>query len=113
MKKNNESKLQFGLAQITPEGLLFEERSYTNEAMIRCGWFEHASIYGAWEIPILFHSQIHNEVLLFDLQSIEVATSTEVSALQDSRESHLLNTYQDNLQELILIFQKHEINRWN
>ncbi|WP_010503542.1 hypothetical protein [Paenibacillus elgii] len=73
------SPIKLGLATVSSNGLLFQGKIYSNSNMIKHKWFELAEKQGEWQIPIFYQPLDMSEILLFDLQSIEVATSIDTS----------------------------------
>ncbi|MFE9279608.1 hypothetical protein ACQKLN_24920 [Paenibacillus glucanolyticus] len=71
--------VRFGLGLITPKGLVFNEKTYTNAQMIKYQWFEHAAKFGDWECPIGYIESNPEYIVLFNHNEMEVATSSEVN----------------------------------
>src|SRR5690606_15387400 len=99
--KQNGTYLQFSLATVSPEGLVFENRVYTNSLMIRLQWFEHAALHGNWKIPIFFLTTNHEQIFLLDTNSIQVATSVENPTLIDEKVKQVYQAEICQLKELI------------
>ncbi|MBP1991187.1 hypothetical protein [Paenibacillus eucommiae] len=71
------NKIQFGLATVTSHGLKFRNKLFSNSLMIKNNWFENVALYGEWQVPILYRQSDLTEIMLFDLNEIEVATSID------------------------------------
>ncbi|MGM0881141.1 MAG: hypothetical protein ACQEXQ_08870 [Bacillota bacterium] len=70
-----EEILKFSLATVTSNGLIFNDRVYTNRTLIKNNWFEAASIFGRWELPILYSDS--NDDYLIDQIDVAVAIEHE------------------------------------
>ncbi|MGM0881143.1 MAG: hypothetical protein ACQEXQ_08880 [Bacillota bacterium] len=81
--KLDETEFKFSYATVSSEGLIFENRIYTNSSMIRYQWFEQAAIYGNWKIPIFYLANDLEHIFLLDATSLNVATSIENPSLFD------------------------------
>jgi hypothetical protein len=68
---------QFGLALVTAKGLLFSNRYFTNQGMVRSKWFETAGREGDWQIPVLYCKAFPTKLFLFDINTVEIATAIE------------------------------------
>lgn len=71
------SEIRVGLATVSRNGLLINGIYYSNSKMIKKQWFEHAKINGEWQIPVLFDSSNVNQIMLFDFNNMELASSIE------------------------------------
>lgn len=76
MQRDNNDVL-FGLATVTGQGILFNDRVYSNTQMIKHQWFELAQKTGSWTIPILFNPAESEHVFILDMGGLEVASSLE------------------------------------
>ncbi|BFT72314.1 hypothetical protein [Paenibacillus sp. P36] len=88
--------LHLDIAQVTPKGLFFEGKTYTNSNMIKKKWFEHALREGTWQIPILFLRPNLDFLLIFDSGTYVIATPVEIN----QSPPEIINIYQEKLRAL-------------
>lgn len=74
---DSEQKYELGLATVSNRGVLFNGLVYTCANMIKRKWFEQAAIEGEWKVIILYDPQNLIDILLFDIRSIDVATTVQ------------------------------------
>ncbi|AJY76264.1 hypothetical protein [Paenibacillus beijingensis] len=105
---NQKNKIQFGLAMVTPKGLLFNNKFYSNQAMIKSKWFELSEREGNWHVPVLYSPAFPTKLFLFDMNSIEVATAIEHTSSISKEEVETYFQVMSNLKELFVEQKKGE-----
>jgi hypothetical protein len=93
----DQENIQLEFATVTASGLIFQEKVYTNSSMVKYKWFDLAKNHGEWQIPILYRPANSTEIMLFDLQAIEIATSINNNIDINPEE---LQNYYDTLRKL-------------
>ncbi|WP_028611698.1 hypothetical protein [Paenibacillus harenae] len=86
MKRNVES-IELRLARFTQDGLMLNDKIYTNARMLECNWFESARLHGEREVPVLYNPLNPNKLVFFDFNELEIASTVE-------------NQQQDNMNDL-------------
>lgn len=105
-----DEKVEIGMATVSAKGLIFNGRVYTNAAMIKHQWFEHAGKYGEWQCLVGYLLSTPEHIVLFDMQGVEVATSINN---QQHMEATVLETYYDAINNLIerLLQARNQLNK--
>lgn len=82
--------IEFGMAIVTPHGLKFQGRMFTNAKMIKNQWFLMSQLYGEWEVPVIFKPTETDTIALLDIKGVDVASTIEISVVGnvDSREAY-------------------------
>jgi|GEM_PF-2871160 len=75
---NAQTNFELGIATVTTSGLHFNGLVYTCASMIKLKWFEHAAVEGGWKVIILHDPENPTNILIFDIHSIDIATSIHV-----------------------------------
>ncbi|MGM0881072.1 MAG: hypothetical protein ACQEXQ_08500 [Bacillota bacterium] len=73
--KRNDGSIELRLARVTQNGLVLDEKNYTNARMVKCNWFESARLHGEWEVPVLYNQQKPNKLVFFDFDELEIASA--------------------------------------
>ncbi|WP_405117645.1 hypothetical protein MHB43_17845 [Paenibacillus sp. FSL H8-0317] len=73
-------KAYVGIATITARGILFNDRIYTNRAVIKKKWFVIARENGEWKIPIIYLQNYHEAIIIISLKHQEVSLATWVNS---------------------------------
>ncbi|MCM3625774.1 Mu transposase C-terminal domain-containing protein [Paenibacillus glycanilyticus] len=79
---DSQQKYELGLATVSNRGVLFNGLVYTCSNMIKQKWFEHAT-KGEWKVIILHDPQNPTDILLFEIQAIEIATTVQAPLVDD------------------------------
>ncbi|MFB9327829.1 TniQ family protein [Paenibacillus aurantiacus] len=90
-------KVEMGMATITAKGLILNGKVYTNAAMIKHQWFEHAEKFGEWQCPVGYFTESPEYIVLFDTKGLEVATSVEHQIAPDAT---VLEAYYEAMNKL-------------
>ncbi|MDF2652308.1 MAG: hypothetical protein K0Q73_8113 [Paenibacillus sp.] len=80
---DSEQKYELGLATVSNKGVLFNGLVYTCANIIKLKWFEQAAVKGEWKVIILYDPQNLIDILLFDIHSIDVATTVQTPREDD------------------------------
>lgn len=83
MTKKTES-IEFGMAIVTPHGLKFHGRMFTNAKMIKNQWFLMSQLYGEWEVPVIHNITEPDTIALLDIKGIDIASTVETSQIGDA-----------------------------
>ncbi|MEC0125488.1 hypothetical protein [Paenibacillus pabuli] len=75
----NHLKADVGIATITAQGILFNDRMYTNRAVIKKKWFVLARVEGEWKIPVIYLQNYHEAIIIISLKHQEVSLATWVN----------------------------------
>ncbi|WP_123040513.1 hypothetical protein [Cohnella candidum] len=75
--------IEFGMATVTPSGLKFQGRMFTNTKMIKNQWFLMSQLYGEWEVPVIFKPAAPDSIAILDIKGVEVASTVVVSQISD------------------------------
>ena len=97
----NHLKADVGIATITAQGILFNDRIYTNRAVIKKKWFDLAREQGEWKIPIVHIKDYREAILIISLKYQEVSVATWVSL--EKRNAKDVDDYHDRLNQLKLL----------
>ncbi|GLX68424.1 hypothetical protein MU1_27690 [Paenibacillus glycanilyticus] len=89
--------VHMGMATITAKGLIHNGKAYSNPAMIKYQWFEHAEKFGEWQCPVGYFPENPDHIVLFDAQGLEVASSIEN---QQHPDAAVLEAYYDAINNL-------------
>ncbi|MGE6663905.1 hypothetical protein [Paenibacillus xylanexedens] len=75
----NHLKADVGIATITAQGILFNDRFYTNRAVIKKNWFVLAREEGEWKIPVVYLHNYYEAIIIISLKHQEVSLATWVN----------------------------------
>lgn len=90
--------VRVGMAKITANGLVFNDKIYTNAQMIKYQWFEHAANFGEWQCPIGYIESKPEHIVMFDMEDLEVAISIENNI--ERPDDEILQAYYDGINNL-------------